>query len=89
MAWRILGGRRLTIHKYPVASMEKDKLLERIGSVRRWQNVFEVRDREIWLRNYEDVEQLIDLFTERYTRSDVTGREYDTAVKDVMPVEGE
>lgn len=79
----------LTIHKYPVASMEKDKLLERIGSVRRWQNVFEVRDGEIWLRNHGDVEQLIDLFTERFTRSDVTGREYDTAVKDVMPVEGE
>ena len=79
----------LTIHKYPVASMEKDKLLARVGSVKRWQNVFEVRDGEIWLRNHEDVEQLIDLFTERFTRSDITEREYDTAVKDVMPVAGE
>lgn len=34
------------------------------------------------LRNFSDVENIIDLFTERYTKSEVTGQEYDTSVKD-------
>ena len=37
---------------------------------------------QIYLRTFKDVENLIDLFVERYTRSDVTGQEYDTSVKD-------
>lgn len=41
-----------------------------------------MREDQIYLRNFTDVENIIDLFTERYTRSDVTGQEYDTEVKD-------
>lgn len=32
-------------------------------------------------RNFLDVENIIDLFAERYTKSEVTCQEYDTAVK--------
>lgn len=32
-------------------------------------------------RNFSDVENIIDLFAERYTKSEMTGQEYDTAVK--------
>lgn len=72
----------MTIHKYPVAAMSKNDLLTRVRTVERWQNVFELQNGEIHLRNFTDVEQLIDLFTERYTRSDITGQEYDTEVKE-------
>ena len=35
-------------------------------------------------------ENIIDLFTERYTKSEVTGQEYDTSVKDkAEPIEKE
>ena len=34
----------------------------------------------VW-RNYGQVENLIDLLDERYTRSDVTDEEYDTSAK--------
>lgn len=77
----------MTIHKYPVAVMSKSDLLTRVRDVERWQNVFELRDGGIYLRNFTDVEQLIDLFTERYTRSEVTGQEYDTEVKEkALPI---
>ena len=77
----------MTIHKYPVAAMSKNDLLTRVRNVERWQNVFELRDGGIYLRNFTDVEQLIDLFTERYTKSEVTGQEYDTEVKEkALPI---
>ena len=42
------------------------------------------------MRNFSDVENMIDLFTERYTKSEVTGEEYDTSVKDkVEPINSE
>ena len=72
----------MQIHKFPVASMEKEMLLAKLQTVERWKNVFEVQGGQIYLRSYADVERLIDLFTERYTKSEVTGQEYDTAVKD-------
>lgn len=78
----------MQIHKYPVASMSKEKLLRKIRTVNRWKNVFEIKNGLIQLRNYTDVENMIDLFTERYTKSEVTGQEYDTTVKDkAKPVE--
>ena len=74
--------RMLQIHKFPVASMDKQILIEKLNCLERWRNVFEIREDQIHLRNFKDVENLIDFFTERYTRSDVTGQEYDTSVKD-------
>lgn len=72
----------MQIHKFPVASMSKETLVEQLQTVERWKNVFEIKESQIHLRNFFDVEHIIDLFTERYTRSDVTGQEYDTSVKD-------
>ena len=72
----------MQIHKFPVATMDKQILIERLSYLERWRNVFEIRENQIYLRNYKDVENLIDFLTERYTRSDVTGQEYDTSVKD-------
>lgn len=72
----------MQIHRFPVATMTKEGLLEKLHTVERWKNVFEIQQDHVHLRNFTDVEQVIDLFTERYTRSDVTGQEYDTSVKD-------
>lgn len=80
----------MQIHKFPVTTMNKDELLNKLNTVERWKNVFDIRGTGIHLRNYTDVEKLIDLFTERYTRSDVSGQEYDTSVKNVIePVNNE
>lgn len=48
---------------------------------RRGKNVFEIQDDQVYLRTFSDVENNIDLFTKRYTKSEVTGYEYDTSVK--------
>ena len=34
-----------------------------------------------YVNNLKDVEEIIDLFDERYTYSEITGAEYDTSVK--------
>lgn len=70
--------------------MKKESLLEKLQTVERWKNVFEIRGTQVYLRNFSDVENMIDLFTERYTKSEVTGEEYDTSVKDkVEPINSE
>lgn len=80
----------MQIHKFPVATMSKEKLMERLQTVERWKNVFEIQGTQIHLRTFSDVENIIDLFTERYTKSEVTGQEYDTSVKDkAEPIEKE
>lgn len=71
----------MQICKFPVSTMSKEDLMKSLNTVERWKNVFEIHDSQIFLRNYNDVEQLIDLFTERYTKSEVTNQEYDTSVK--------
>ena len=55
-----------------------------IMTVPRWKGVFDIKDGEINLRNYKDVENLIDFFEERYTVSQVTNDEFDTDVKKLM-----
>ena len=79
----------MQIHKFPVATMSKEKLLERLQTVDRLKNVFEIQQNQVRLRNFSDVENIIDLFTERYTKSEVTGQEYDTSVKDKAEPIGE
>lgn len=71
----------MQIHKFPVASMSKERLIEKLHTVARWKNVFDIQGDQIYLRTYTDVEKVIDLFTERYTKSEITGQEYDTTVK--------
>ena len=62
----------------------------KINSIPRWQGKFDVNPTEgtITLNTYKQVEFLIDVFDERYTRSEITNTEYDTDVKSVAePVE--
>ncbi|MFR6566609.1 MAG: Kiwa anti-phage protein KwaB-like domain-containing protein, partial [Blautia wexlerae] len=50
--------------------------------LRDWKDKFEENQEGlIVLNTYQQVEDLIDLLDERYTRSDVTNQEYDTDVK--------
>lgn len=80
----------MQIHKFPVTTMSRESLMEKLKTVERWKNVFEIQGGQVHLRTYSDVENIIDLFTERYTKSEVTGQEYDTAVKDkAEPIEVE
>lgn len=73
--------RLMQIHQYPVADMSQAELLSRIRSVDRWRDQFVILNDQIVIKNYKDIDNLIDLFTERYTRSEVSGQEYDTQVK--------
>lgn len=74
----------LQINKYPVVSMNKGELIEKINTVDLWKDKFHVKDGSIELKSYNDVEALIDLFIERFTKSEITGQQYDTSVKDVL-----
>lgn len=71
----------MRIKNYHVIDKTADELLEKISTVARWQDVFEIVDNKIYLRTYQDVENLIDLFDERFTTSLITGDEFDTDVK--------
>ena len=52
--------------------------------MRDWKDKFEENQEGlIVLNTYQQVEDLIDLLDERYTRSDVTNQGYDTDVKRV------
>lgn len=76
----------MQIHNYPIIDLPKNEILTCIKEVPRWQGVFEIEDDGINLRNFTDVEHLIDLFTERYTGSlIIPNQEYDTEVKEAIP----
>lgn len=68
-----------------VFNLTKEQLIEKINTLPRWNGKFTVNKdtNQIILNTYGEVESLIDLFDERYTRSDVTDTEYDTDVKTV------
>lgn len=67
-----------------VLQLSPEEIIERINAVDRWKSSFEVEDSKIVLKNFSQVEALIDLLDERYTRSDITSREYDTDVKRII-----
>lgn len=73
----------LRIKNSKVLRMSKEELFTKITTLPRWQGKFEIdeTDHTIKLKNYGQVENLIDLLDERYTRSDVTDEEYDTRAK--------
>lgn len=85
----VYARKMMRIKDSKVLQMPKEKLYEKIMTLPRWQGKFDV-DKEtqrINLKTFTQVECLIDLFDERYTRSDVTGEEYDTGAKKwVSPV---
>lgn len=64
-----------------VLKMEPEKLWENIHRSPRWNGKIREKDGKFVLDTYAQVENLIDLLDERYTRSDITGEEYDTEVK--------
>lgn len=68
-----------------VFDLTQEQLMHKISKLSRWQGKFNINHdlNQIVLRTYVDVENLIDLFDERYTRSEVTDTEYDTDVKKV------
>ena len=73
----------LRLKNSKVLTKSKDELYTKITALPRWRGKFEVNetDHTIRLKNYEQIENLIDLLDERYTRSDVTDEEYDTSAK--------
>lgn len=66
-----------------VLKMDSDKLLDNIHKSRRWNGKLKEVNGQFVLEHYTDVERLIDLLDERYTRSEITDTEYDTDVKQV------
>lgn len=74
-----------------VFNLTQGQLINKINTLERWQGKFDVNQEthQIILNTYGEVESLIDLFDERYTRSDVTDTEYDTDVKTVAKPSGQ
>lgn len=68
-----------------VFDLTQDQLINKVNTLPRWQGKFNFDQdtNQIVLNTYSEVENLIDLFDERYTRSDVTDTEYDTDVKTI------
>lgn len=65
-----------------VLGLPNENLMEKVHTLDRWKDKFEENEEGlIVLNTYAQVENMIDLLDERYTRSDVTNREYDTDVK--------
>lgn len=72
-----------------VLGMDTDKLWANIHRSTRWNGKIKEEDGKFVLETYAQVEDLIDLLDERYTRSDITDTEYDTDVKQVAePITG-
>ena len=69
----------------PVLHMNKEKLINRINTVPQWKGRFKVsEDGKILINTYKEVELLIDLLDERFTKSEITDEEYDTGVKKLV-----
>lgn len=71
----------LRIKQYNVVKLRAQELVEKVQETERWQETFTIVDGKIQLNTYKDVEYLIDLFDERYTKSLITEDEFDTDVK--------
>lgn len=71
----------MRIKNYHVITRTAAELLDKVKTVPRWRGVFDITGDKINLRTYQDVENLIDLFDERFTTSPITGDEFDTDVK--------
>lgn len=66
-----------------VLKMNPDLLWENIHNSIRWNGKIKEENGQFVLESYAEVENLIDLLDERYTKSEITGEEYDTEVKQV------
>ncbi|MFD3270084.1 DUF4868 domain-containing protein [Paenibacillus dendritiformis] len=75
----------MRIKNSAVLRLSAELLLERIQTLPRWSGKFILSNDKIVLNTFGHVENLIDLLDEKYTRSDVTGEEYSTDVKQLAP----
>ncbi|MEF2244220.1 DUF4868 domain-containing protein [Paenibacillus sp. IITD108] len=75
----------MRIKNSAVLRLSAELLLERIQTLPRWSGKFILSNDKIVLNTFGQVENLIDLLDEKYTRSDVTGEEYSTDVKQLAP----
>ena len=75
----------MRIETSTVLDLTQEQLMVKVNTLPRWKDKFSINKEtnQIVLKTYIEVESLIDLFDERYTRSDVTDTEYDTDVKTV------
>ena len=71
----------MRIRNSKVFEMSSDELLDCINTLQRWKGKFNIDDGKIVLKNFAQVKNLIELLDETYTRSDVTGQEYETSAK--------
>lgn len=71
----------MRIKNSKVFELTSDALLYKIRTLPRWRGKFVIENNKIILNTYVQVESLIELLDETYTRSDVTGEEYETDVK--------
>lgn len=79
---RKYARRMMRIRNSKVFDLTADDLREKLTTVNRWKGKFQLNEEgKIILSTYKNVEDLIDLFDERFVRSEVTGQEYDTDVK--------
>lgn len=66
-----------------VLRMDTNQMWKNIHSSKRWNGKIKEEKGRFVLETFSQVEDLIDLLDERYTRSDITDIEYDTDVKQV------
>lgn len=77
----------LRISDSPVLSMKASDLFEKVKTLDRWKDKFKYsEDGKISINSFKDVEITIDLLEERFTKSEVSGQEYDTDVKKKVSV---
>lgn len=79
----IYSKRLMRIEDSLVFGLTSSELEQRVNNTDRWKEAFNFVDGKIEINTYKDVELLIDLFDERYTKSIITGVEYDTDVKKI------
>lgn len=77
----IYSKKMMRISSSKVLDKTSQELINTIESLPRWSGKFNIQGNKIVLNTYKEVESLIDLLDETYTRSDVTGHEYKTEVK--------
>ena len=83
------GGKQKTYYKKmmrtldsPVLQMSVEELFEKVTTLERWKGRFKPPvDGKIPITTFAEVESVIDLLDERFTKSEITGQEYDTDVK--------
>ena len=75
-------NKMLGVSDSAVLSMTASNLLKKLKSIKRWKGKFKTPvDGKIPIKTISDVENLIDLLSEKFTRSEISGQEYETDVK--------